>query len=47
MCKAEYAVKGRGQTVPDTYVRRTRRGRYLEVRTRTMPMAAWYARSPT
>ena len=35
--QAEYAVKGRGQTMPDTYVRRTRNGRYLEVRTRTMP----------
>ena len=35
--QADYAVKGRGQTVPDTYVRRTSKGRYLEVRTRTMP----------
>ena len=35
--QAEYAVKGRGQTVPDTYVRRTSKGRSLEVRTRTMP----------
>ena len=35
--QAEYAVKGRGQTMPDTYVRRTSKGRYLEVRTRTMP----------
>ena len=35
--QADYAVKGRGQTVPDTYVRRTSKGRSLEVRTRTMP----------
>ena len=35
--QADYAVQGRGQTVPDTYVRRTSKGRYLEVRTRTMP----------
>ena len=35
--QAEYAAQGRGHSVPDSYVRRTRGGRYLEVRTCTMP----------
>ncbi|BEU98389.1 EAL domain-containing protein [Acidovorax sp. DW039] len=35
--QAEYAAQGRGHSIPETYVRRTQAGRYLEVRSRSMP----------